>query len=92
VNNVTNFQSYVTLYAINIGTFSQLNIYLQIILTMQKITINWEYQKEKLKERFASLTDKDLQFEQGKMEEMLTKLQNKVGKTRHELHTIIAKL
>jgi uncharacterized protein YjbJ (UPF0337 family) len=59
---------------------------------MQHIMINWEYQKEKLKERFSSLTDKDLYFEQGKIEEMLTKLQNKVGKTRHELHKIMARL
>jgi uncharacterized protein YjbJ (UPF0337 family) len=54
--------------------------------------VNWDDQKEKLKQRFSSLTDKDLYFEKGKMEEMLVNLQNKVGKTRHELHTIITKL
>jgi uncharacterized protein YjbJ (UPF0337 family) len=59
---------------------------------MTKIKINWDDQKEKLKERFSSLTDKDLHFEQGKMEEMLINLQNKVGKTRHELHMIMARL
>jgi uncharacterized protein YjbJ (UPF0337 family) len=59
---------------------------------MSNIKINWDDQKEKLKERFESLTDKDLYFEKGKMEEMLLKIQNKVGKTRHELHTIISRL
>ena len=59
---------------------------------MKHVKIDWDYQKEKLKQRFSSLTDKDLNFEQGKMEEMLTKLQTKVGKTRHELYAIIAKL
>jgi uncharacterized protein YjbJ (UPF0337 family) len=59
---------------------------------MATIKINWEYEKAKLKERFSSLTDNDLQFEQGKMEEMLVKIQNKVSKTRHELHVIMTRL
>jgi uncharacterized protein YjbJ (UPF0337 family) len=58
---------------------------------MQHTKINWEAQKEKLKERFSSLTDKDLNFEKGKMEDMIMNLQNKVGKTRHELYGIIAR-
>jgi uncharacterized protein YjbJ (UPF0337 family) len=59
---------------------------------MATIKITWEYEKAKLKERFSSLTDNDLQFEQGKMEEMLVKLQSKVRKTRHELHVIMTRL
>jgi len=55
------------------------------------IKINWDDQKEKLKQRFSDITEKDLYFEQGKMDEMLSKLQNKVGKTRHELYMIIGK-
>jgi uncharacterized protein YjbJ (UPF0337 family) len=58
---------------------------------MQK-KIDWDDKKGKLKNRFSKITDKDLYFEKGKMEEMLVKLQEKVGKTRHELHMIIAKL
>jgi uncharacterized protein YjbJ (UPF0337 family) len=54
------------------------------------VKVDWYFQKEKLKQRFSSLTDNDLYFEQGKIEEMLIKLQKKIGKTRHELHTIIA--
>lgn len=57
-----------------------------------KATIIWSEQTEKLKQKFSSLTDKDLYFEQGKMEEMLTRLQKKVGKTKHELYEIITKL
>lgn len=62
---------------------------------MSKISnkkVNWDDQKEKLKQRFSSLTDKDLYFGKGEMEEMLVNLQNKIGKTRHEIHTIIAQL
>jgi uncharacterized protein YjbJ (UPF0337 family) len=50
---------------------------------------NWNEQKGKLKQKFASLTDNDLMFEEGKREEMFGKLQVKLGKTKEELHKII---
>ena len=53
---------------------------------------NWNEQKGKLKKKFAILTDNDLMFEEGKKEEMLGKLQIKLGKTKEELHKIIAEL
>lgn len=57
---------------------------------IRNTNVNWEYQKDKLKQKYTSLTERDLYFEQGKMDEMLVKLQTKLGKTRHELFTIIA--
>ena len=53
---------------------------------------NWEEQKGKLKQKFATLTDDDLLFTEGKKEEMMGKLQAKLGKTKEELHTIISGL
>ena len=53
---------------------------------------NWNEQKGKLKQKFASLTDNDLLFEEGKKEEMSGKLQIKLGKTKEELHLIIESL
>lgn len=53
---------------------------------------NWNEQKGKLKQKFAILTDDDLMFAEGKKEEMLGKLQAKLGKTKEELHTIISGL
>ena len=53
---------------------------------------NWNEQKGKLKQRFALLTDNDLLFEEGKKDEMLGKLQIKLGKTKEELHAIIGAL
>ena len=53
---------------------------------------NWNEQKGKLKQKFAVLTDNDLLFEEGKKDEMLGKLQTKLGKTKEELATIIAAL
>lgn len=53
---------------------------------------NWEEQKDKLKQKFAALTDNDLLFLMGKKEEMIAKLQLKLGKTREEINKIIAAL
>ena len=46
---------------------------------------NWEQQKEKLKEKFALLTDNISIFSEDKKEEMLNKCQDKLGRTREEL-------
>jgi uncharacterized protein YjbJ (UPF0337 family) len=53
---------------------------------------NWNEQKGKLKQKFATLTDNDLMFAEGKKDEMLGKLQIKLGKTKEELHQIISAL
>lgn len=52
----------------------------------------WEEQKGKLKQKFAELTDDDLLFLEGKKDEMLGKLQIKLGKSKEELHKIIEEL
>ncbi len=49
----------------------------------------WNEQKGKLKQKFAELTDNDLMFEEGKRDEMLGKLQIKLGKTKEELFELI---
>jgi uncharacterized protein YjbJ (UPF0337 family) len=53
---------------------------------------NWNEQKGKLKMKFAILTDNDLMFAEGKQEEMMGKLQIKLGKSKEELQEIIAAL
>ncbi len=53
---------------------------------------NWDEQKGKLKQQFAILTDNDLMFAEGKKEEMFGRLEIKLGKTKEELHKIIAAL
>lgn len=52
----------------------------------------WDVQKGKLKQKFATLTDDDLMFAEGKKEQMFGKLQIKLGKTKEELHKIISAL
>jgi uncharacterized protein YjbJ (UPF0337 family) len=53
---------------------------------------NWNEQKGKLKQQFAQLTDDDLLYVEGAKDEMLGKLQIKLGKSKDELHKIIAEL
>ncbi len=53
---------------------------------------NWDEQKGKLKQKFATLTDDDLMFADGKKEEMLGRLQIKLGKSKDELHKMISEL
>ena len=53
---------------------------------------NWNEQKGKLKQKFAILVDNDLLFAAGKKDEMLGKLQAKLGKTKEELQKIIGSL
>jgi len=53
---------------------------------------NWAEQKGKLKQKFAMLTDDDVLLLDGKKEEMLGRLQVKLGKTKEELHKIITSL
>ena len=53
---------------------------------------NWNEQKGRLKQKFAVLTDNDLMFAEGKKDEMLGKLQVKLGKTKEEMHKILTEL
>jgi uncharacterized protein YjbJ (UPF0337 family) len=53
---------------------------------------NWNETKGKLKQKFAILTDNDLILLDGKKDELLGRLQVKLGKTKDELQKIIAAL
>jgi len=50
---------------------------------------NWNEQKGKLKQKFATLTDNDLLFADGKKDEMIGRLQIKLGKSKEELEKVI---
>jgi len=51
---------------------------------------NWKEQKAKFKKKFAVLIDNDLMFEESQKEEMLGKLQAKLGKTKEELNKLLS--
>ena len=46
---------------------------------------NWNEIKGKLKQKYGQLTDDDLTFAEGKEDELLGRLQQRLGKTREEI-------
>ena len=52
----------------------------------------WNEIKGKLKQKYADLTDDDLDYTKGKGEELLGRLQKKTGKTKEELKKEIENL
>jgi hypothetical protein len=52
----------------------------------------WNKKKVKLKQKFPTITDEDLHYNEGKEKEMMEILGYKLGKTRLELLSIIIAL
>jgi len=52
----------------------------------------WNELKGKLKQKYAHLTDDDLMYAKGKEEELLGRLQKKLGKKDEEVRKLIADL
>jgi len=58
---------------------------------MNKLQVkgNWNEIKGKLKQRYADLTDDDLTFAEGKEDELLGRLQQRLGKSEEEIRRAI---
>lgn len=50
---------------------------------------NWKEKKGKLKQEYAELTDDDLTFAEGKEEELVGRVQQRLGKSKEEVRSII---
>jgi uncharacterized protein YjbJ (UPF0337 family) len=59
---------------------------------MMEIKGIWNEKKGKLKQKFAELTDDDVLMADGNMDEMLGRIQIKLGKSKEELQDLISKL
>ncbi|MBK8613154.1 MAG: CsbD family protein [Flavobacteriales bacterium] len=57
-----------------------------------KIKGNWNELKGKLKQQYADLTDNDLLYVEGKEDELHGRLQQKLGKTKDEVNSMIERL
>lgn len=57
-----------------------------------KIKGNWNELKGKLKQKYADLSDDDLTYIEGKEDEFIGKLQNKLGKTKEDIAAEIRQL
>lgn len=53
---------------------------------------SWNQVKGKLKQKFSDLTDNDVLFVEGKKDELVGRLQIKLGKTKEEIEKLISEL
>ena len=58
-------------------------------MTALEIKGDWNITKGKLKQKWAKLTDDDLQFIEGKQEELLGRIQKRTGETRKAVEKAI---
>ena len=61
-------------------------------MTKLEIKGSWNEVKGKLKQKYARLTDDDLQFVEGKSDDLLGRLQTTLGRTKEEIRAEIAAL
>ena len=57
-----------------------------------KLQIKGSWNEMKLKQKYGQLTDDDLSFAEGKEDELLGRLQKKLGKSKENLRAEIEKL
>ena len=57
-----------------------------------KLKGNWNELKGKIKQQYGQLTDDDLVYEEGKDDELLGRIQKKIGKTKEQVIDWIQKL
>jgi uncharacterized protein YjbJ (UPF0337 family) len=60
--------------------------------TKLQIKGSWNEVKGKLKQKYGQLTDDDLSFAEGKEDELLGRLQRRLGKSKEDLRAEIEKL
>lgn len=61
-------------------------------MTKLEIKGSWNEAKGKLKQKYADLTDDDLTFAEGKEDELLGRLQKRLGRSKEELRQELAEL
>lgn len=61
-------------------------------VNMFRIVGNWNEQARELQKEFSELSDSDLEFQEGKEEELLKRVETKLNKGRQEVIDLIAKV
>ncbi|HKJ78782.1 MAG TPA: CsbD family protein [Prolixibacteraceae bacterium] len=57
--------------------------------TDDKMKGNWNVVKGKLKQQYGDLTDDDLEYTEGKEDEVIGRIQKKTGKSKEEVKKFI---
>jgi uncharacterized protein YjbJ (UPF0337 family) len=58
-------------------------------MTILEIKGDWNISKGKLKQKWGTLTDDDLQFAEGKSDELIGRIQKRTGETREAVEKAI---
>src|SRR5438094_10407306 len=82
----------VGLFAIRQATDSRSANDTFIAMTKLQFKGSWNEAKGKLKQKYAQLSDDDLAFAEGKDDELLGRLQQKLGKSKEDLRKEIENL
>jgi uncharacterized protein YjbJ (UPF0337 family) len=61
-------------------------------MNTQRLKGNWNTFKGRLKQQFASLTDDDLQYSEGKEDELVGRIQRRLGKSRDAVERMLDNL
>jgi uncharacterized protein YjbJ (UPF0337 family) len=59
------------------------------IMTTLEIKGDWNITKGKLKQKWAKLTDHDLQYVEGKQDELIGRIQKRTGETQEAVETAL---
>ena len=57
-----------------------------------EINGSWNETKKKLKQKFVTITDSDLLLAEGKQDQIFSRLESKLGKTKDEIINLISRL
>jgi uncharacterized protein YjbJ (UPF0337 family) len=57
-----------------------------------KLQGNWNQVKGKIKEKFSTLTDDDLQYKEGQADQLLGRIQKKTGQSKDAIKEFIDKI
>jgi uncharacterized protein YjbJ (UPF0337 family) len=63
-----------------------------VVMTKLQFKGSWNEVTGKLKQKYAQLTDDDLAFGEGKADELLGRLQQKLGKSKEDLRREIEEM
>jgi len=59
--------------------------------TKLKLKGNWNVVKGKLKQAYGDLTDDDLSYTEGKEDELVGRIQKRIGQTATDVRTLLSK-
>ena len=61
-------------------------------MDLLEIKGNWNVTRGMLKQKWAELTDDDLQYAEGKVEELVGRIQQRTGQTREAIENVIREI